>query len=69
MTYELNLKRSDEPEFKKKSLALKANLKNKEPNTESGSSNFDEDTSEFAMFTRGFQNFLKKVRVLENLLS
>ena len=43
MTYELNLKRYDEPEIKKKSLALKANLKNKEPNTESEPSSSDED--------------------------
>ena len=54
MTYELNLKRTDEPEIKKKSLALRANLKNKEPNTESESSSSDEDTGEFAMFTRRF---------------
>ena len=43
MTYELNLKRSDEPEIKKKSLALKASLKIKEPNSESESSSFDKD--------------------------
>ena len=60
MTYELNLKRSNEIEIKKKSLALKANLKNKEPNTESESSSFDEDIDEFLMFTRRFQKFLKR---------
>ena len=54
MTYELNLKRTDEPEIKKKSLALKANLKNKEPNIESESSSSDEDSGEFVMFTWRF---------------
>ena len=54
MTYELSLKRTDEPEIKKKSLALKANLKNKETKSESESSSSDEDTGEFAMFTRRF---------------
>ena len=68
MTYELNLKRYDETKIKKKSLALKVNLKNKEPNTESESSSSDEDTDEFVMFTRRFRKFLKKVRVSEELL-
>ena len=54
MTYELNLKKSDEPEIKKKSLALKANMKNKEPKSESESSSSDEDSGEFSMFTRRF---------------
>ena len=35
-------------------------MKNKEPNTESESSSSDEDTGEFAMFTRRFRKFLKK---------
>lgn len=60
MTYDLNLKRTDEPEIKKKSLALKANLKNKKPKSESESSSFDEDSGEFEMFTRRFRKFLKK---------
>ena len=54
MTYELNLKRTNELEIKKKSLTLKANVKNKEPNTESESSSSEEDTGEFAMFARRF---------------
>ena len=60
MTYELNLKKSDESEIKKKSLALKANMKNKEPKSESESSSSDEDSGEFSMFTRRFRKFLKK---------
>ena len=39
---------------------MKVNLKNKEPNTESESSSSDEDTGEFAMFTKRFKKFLKK---------
>ena len=45
---------------RKKSLALKANLKNKKTNTESESCSSDEDTGEFAMFTRRFQKFLER---------
>ena len=56
MTYELNLKRTDEPEIKKKSLALKANMKNKEPKSESESSSSDEDSGEFSMFIRRFES-------------
>ena len=46
--------------LRKKSLALKANMKNKEPKSESESSSSDEDSGEFSMFTRRFQKFLKK---------
>ena len=46
--------------LRKKSLALKANMKNKEPKSESESSSSDEDSGEFAMFTRRFRKFLKK---------
>ena len=60
MTYELNTRKSDEPEIKKKSLALKANSKNKEPKSESESSISDDDSGEFSMFTRRFRKFLKK---------
>ena len=62
MTYELNLRKSDEPEIKKKSLALKVNTKNKEPKSESESSSSDEDSGEFSMFTRRFQKVLEERR-------
>ena len=46
--------------LRKKSLALKANSKNKEPKSDSKSSISDEDSGEFSMFTRRFCKFLKK---------
>ena len=60
MTYELNLKRSEESEKKKRSLALKVGLRNKEFSTDNESSSSDEDLGEFAMITRKFKRFLRK---------
>ena len=40
--------------LRKKSLTLKANMKNKEPKSESESSSSDEDLGEFAMLTWRF---------------
>ena len=60
MTYELNLRRSDETEKKKKSLALKASPSCKESSIDGESSNLEEDSGEFAMLTRKFKRFLKK---------
>ena len=60
MTYELNLKRSEENEEKKRSLALKVTQNNKESSTDNEPSSSDEDSSEFAMFTRKFKRFLRK---------
>ena len=60
MTYELNLKRSEESEKKKKSLALKVSLSGKESSTDNESSSSDEDSGEFTMITRKFKRFLIK---------
>ena len=51
MTYELNLKKFEKTEMKKKSLALKAHQKGKELDSKSESSSTDEDLGELIMFT------------------
>ena len=59
MTYELKLKKTEEPEPNKKTLALKAgSSKQKVSSDESSSSKKYSD--EFAMFTRNFKKFLRR---------
>ena len=59
MTYELKLKKTEEPEHSKKTLALKAGSSKQEASSDESSSS-EKDYDEFAMFTRNFKKFLRR---------
>ena len=59
MTYELKLKKSEEPELSKKTLALKAGSSKQEVSSDE-SSYSKKDFDEFVMFTRNFKKFLRR---------
>ena len=59
MTYELKLKKTEEPEPSKKMLALKAGSSKQETSSDESSS-LEKDSDEFAMFTKNFMKFLRR---------
>ena len=59
MTYELKLKKTEEPEPSKKSLALKAGSSKQEASSDESSCS-KKDSDEFAMFTKNFKKFLRR---------
>ena len=59
MTYELKLKKTEESEPSKKTLALKAGSSKQEASSDESSSS-EKDSDEFAIFTRNFKKFLRR---------
>ena len=59
MTYELKLKKTEEPKPNKKNLALKAGSSKQEASSDE-SSYSEKDSNEFAMFAKNFKKLVRR---------